>query len=367
METSSVDDEGGPARRNATPVGRTVPCEEDPMQIHVFEVDAFERDLFEPLTAEHDVRFHEEPLTPENVHDAADAEVISPFIYSQLGGDTLSRLERLKLIATRSTGVDQIDMNHCEANDVTVANVPSYGKNTVAEHAFALLLAVSRHVVRAAERASRGDFTYTGLRGFDLLGKTLGVLGTGDIGEHVLRIGRGFGMELLAFDVVRRDDLADEIGFTYVDFDDLLRRSDVITIHVPLNEATQGMLDREAFAKAKDGMVLINTSRGPIVDAEALTDALANGKVAAAGLDVLAEERAVRDDTTLLDEDARAEHDTDALLADHVLLRQDNVLVTPHIGFNTREAVRRIVETTIGNILAFDRGEAENTVTGGGA
>jgi D-lactate dehydrogenase len=190
------------------------------------------------------------------------------------------------------------------------------------------------------------------------------VIGTGDIGEHALRIGKGFGMELLAFDVVRRDELADEIGFAYVDFDELLRRSDVITIHVPLTEATQGLLDREAFGKMKEGAILINTSRGPIVDAEALTDALAKGQVAAAGLDVLAEERAVRDDTIPLDEDARAGHDTDTLLANHVLLRQDNVLVTPHIGFNTREAVRRIVETTIGNILAFERGEAENTVTG---
>lgn len=334
------------------------------MQIHVYEVDAFERELFEPLTADHDVRFHEGPLTPDNADEAAEAEVISPFIYSELATPTLSRLEHLKLIATRSTGVDQIDMDHCREHDVAVANVPSYGKNTVAEHAFALLLAVGRRIAQAADRTSRGDFSYQGLRGFDLLGKTLGVLGTGDIGEHALRIGKGFGMELLAFDVVRRDDLADEIGFAYVELDELLERSDVLTVHVPLNDATHGMLAREQFAKMKDGVVLINTSRGPIVDTEALTDALAQGKVAGVGLDVLAQERAVRDDRTLLDESARAGHDSDTLLANHVLLRQDNVLVTPHIGFNTREAVRRIIETTMSNIRAFERGEPENLVNG---
>lgn len=337
------------------------------MQIHVYEVDAFERDLFEPLAAEHDVHFHEGPLTPDNAHEAAAAEVISPFIYSELAAPTLSRLEQLKLIATRSTGVDQIDMDHCNEHDVAVANVPSYGKNTVAEHAFALLLAVGRRIVQAAARTSGGDFTYQGLRGFDLLGKTLGVIGTGDIGEHALRIGKGFGMELLAYDVVRRDDLADEIGFAYVELDELLARADVLTVHVPLNDATHGMLGREQFAGMKDGVVLVNTSRGPIVDAEALTDALAEGKVAGVGLDVLAEERVVRDDRTLLDERARSDHDSDTLLVNHVLLRQDNVLVTPHIGFNTREAVRRIVETTIGNIRAFERGEPENVVGGGDA
>lgn len=337
------------------------------MQIHVYEVDAFERDLFEPLAAEHDVHFHEGPITPENAHEAAEAEVISPFIHSELATPTLSRLERLKLIATRSTGVDQIDMDHCREHDVAVANVPTYGSNTVAEHAFALLLAVGRRIVQAADRTSSGDFSYQGLRGFDLLGKTLGVLGTGDIGEHALRIGKGFGMELLAYDVVRRDDLADEIGFAYVELDELLERSDVLTLHVPLNDATHGMLGREQFARMKDGVVIVNTSRGPIIDVEALTDALAEGKVAGVGLDVLAEERAVRDDRALLDESARSGHDTDTLLVNHLLLRQDNVLVTPHIGFNTREAVRRIVETTIGNILAFERGEPENVVTGGDA
>lgn len=334
------------------------------MKIVAYEVEPWERECFAPLENEHEVVFHEETLSTDNAAGDADSDVISTFIYSDCQAEVLEAFDQLGLIASRSTGVDHIDMEYCREHDVAVANVPSYGKNTVAEHAFALLLALSHHVVEAAERTDRGEFSQQGLRGFDLMGKTLGVLGTGDIGEHALRIGKGFGMELVAYDVVRKEDLAEEIGFEYAELEDLLGRSDVITIHVPLNDSTRGMIAAERFEQMKDGVVLINTARGAIVDVEALTDALANGKVSAAGLDVLPEEPAVRDDTALLRKRFRKDHDLSALLADHVLLRQKNVIVTPHSAFNTTEAIQRILQTTVENIAAFERGEPENLVEG---
>lgn len=335
------------------------------MKIVAYEVEKWERECFQGLEEEHEVVFHEGALSEENAGEDADADVISTFIYSDCQAGVLEQFGDLELIASRSTGVDHVDLEYCQEHDIAVSHVPSYGKNTVAEHAFALLLALSHKIVQAAERTDRGDFSQEGLRGFDLRGKTLGVVGTGDIGEHALRIGRGFEMELLAFDVVQKEELTDEIGFEYVELDELLPRSDVITIHVPLNDSTRGMIAGAQFDRMKDGVVLINTARGAIVDVEALTDALASGKVAAAGLDVLPEEPAIRDDTALLRERFRTEHDMDALLAGHVLLRQKNVIVTPHSAFNTTEAIQRILDTTVENIAAFDRGEPRNLVDGG--
>ena len=169
-------------------------------------------------------------------------------------------------------------------------------------------------------------------------------------------------MKIVAFDVKPREELKKEIDFEYADLDTLLQKSDIITIHVPGIPQTKNMVDEEQFSKMKDGVVLINTARGAVVEVDALTDALASGKVSAAGLDVLPEEPAIRDDTALLRERFREEYDMDALLADHVLLRQKNVIVTPHSAFNTTEAVRRILDTTVDNITAFERGEPENVV-----
>ncbi len=332
------------------------------MKIVAYEVEEWERETFDRFKDEHDVVYHEEALTADNAAEDADADVISTFIYSNCGTDVLEQFDDLSLIATRSTGVNHVDMEHCRERDVAVANVPSYGENTVAEHAFALLLALSHHIVEAAERTDRGDFSQDGLRGFDLHGRTLGVVGTGNIGEHALWIGKGFGMELVAFDVVQKEELTEELGFEYLELDELLGRADVITIHVPLNDSTRGMIGPEQFEQMKDGVVLINTARGALVDVEALTEALAGGKVAGAGLDVLPEEPAVRDDTALLRERFRRDHDLDVLLADHVLLRQKNVIVTPHSAFNTTEAIQRILDTTVENIVAFGRGEPDNLV-----
>lgn len=330
------------------------------MKIVVFEVEEWERRAFEALEAEHEIEYVDDLLTQENVTTHAAADVISPFIYSNLSGDVLRRMSHLKLIATRSTGFDHIDLAYCNANGITVCNVPVYGDNTVAEHVFALLLAISHKLVEAVDRTRRGDFSLQGLRGFDLRGKTLGVIGTGSIGQCVIEIAKGFRMEVVAFDVKPSEELAARMGFRYADMDELLATADIVTLHVPSNEKTRNMLSHGEFAKMKDGVVLINTARGDIVDIRALAKAIGEGKVAAAGLDVLPEESAVREEAELLYSVYREKYDLETLLVNHILLRLRNVIITPHSAFNTREAVERILGTTVDNILAFARGEPRN-------
>lgn len=334
------------------------------MNIVVFEIEDWEREAFEGLQDEHDVILTAEALSAENAADYADAEIVSTFIYSQLDRDVLKQLEDVQLIATRSTGFDHIDTDYCGENDICVCNVPSYGKNTVAEHVFALLLTVQRHLYEAVDRTRKGDFSMEGLEGCDLKGLTLGVIGTGDIGRETIRIARGFSMNVIAYDVVHHDDAAEELGFDYVELDELLGRSDVITLHVPANDKTRHMLSDEQFGRMKDGVVLINTARGEVVDTQALVKALAGGKVRAAGLDVLPEEPVIREEAELLRSLYRQEHNMDRLLADHVLMRLRNVIVTPHTAFNTRQAIGRILETTRENIRSFVDGETINCVAG---
>ena len=332
------------------------------MKIVIFEIEGWERGAFEALAAKHEVVFEKGRLDGDTVRRHADAEIISTFIYSALDSDVLSALPALKLIATRSTGFDHIALDYCARHGVRVANVPSYGENTVAEHVFALLLAISHHIAEAVDRTRRGDFSQRGLRGFDLDGKTMGIVGTGSIGRHVARIARGFGMSVLAHDLHPDEAAAREIGFSYASFEEVLRNADVLSLHVPANAATRHLIGQEAFARMKDGAVLINTARGSVVDVRALLGALSTGKLAAAGLDVLPEEPAIREEAELLRAAFGDRHDLESLLADHILLRLRNVLITPHSAFNTREAVGRILDTTRANIDAFVGGAPANLV-----
>lgn len=336
------------------------------MKIAIFEVEDWERETFVDLETDHELVFRGETLTEENAEGASDAEIVSTFIYSALDRPVLSKFKNLKLIATRSTGFDHIDIAYCDENDIRVANVPSYGENTVAEHVFALLGAISHNLVDAANRTRCGDFSQRGLQGFDLKGKTLGVVGTGHIGAHTARIAKGYQMEVVSYDVKPDHDLAEKVGFRYVDLDDLLAAADIITLHVPGNEKTQHVISDDEFERMKDGVVLINTARGQLVDIDALLRALATGKVKAAGLDVLPEEPVVREEAELLRSWFGPKYNLDTLLADHILLRLNNVVITPHSAFNTREAVQRILETTHENMIGFARGEPVNVVNGGG-
>ena len=320
------------------------------------------------LGQQHDVHCTPLALTQQTAPAHADAVVLSTFVHSRLDAQVLDLFPALRLIAARSTGVDHIDLDYCRSHGITVCNVPDYGAATIAEHAMALLLAASRHVVTAATRTRQGDFSLHGLRGFELHGKTLGVLGTGRIGQRAMAMARGFGMRLLAHDLHPQAEVATALGFTYVTLDELLAQADAMTIHLPATAQTHNLIAAPQFARMKRGMVLINTARGSIVNAGALICALEQGIVAAAGLDVLPEEHLIREESALFQPGCRpAMADLDALhalLTNHVLLQHPNVLVTPHSAFNTHEAVARIMVTTIDNILAFDDGSPRHVVAG---
>lgn len=336
------------------------------MKVVVFETEEWEHQACLRLQPEHQVVCTRDALDEGTAPDHADAEAISTFVNSTLSASVLARFPALKLIATRSTGYDHIDLAYCRSRGVVVSSVPDYGDSTVAEHAFALLLAVARHLVEAVERTRRGNFSPSGLRGFELRDKTLGVIGTGRIGRQAIEIANGFGMEVVAFDARPDEATARSLGFRYATFEQVLAAADVLTLHVPATPQTTGLLSDRAFGLMRPGAVLINTARGNIVDVPALVRALADGRLRAAGLDVLPQEPLIREEAQIFRADAQPEgHDLKALVANHVLLRFPNVIVTPHNAYNTDSAIRRIIETTLANIEAFARGEPRNVVSHG--
>ena len=309
------------------------------------------------------VQFIAEPLTEETHRLASGASVLSVFIYSSLTARLLRRLPSLRLIATRSTGFDHIDVAACRARHVAVANVPSYGENTVAEHTFALILALSRNIHKAYVKTIKGDFSLEGLQGFDLKGKTLGVIGGGHIGMHVIKMAKGFGMEVLVSDVRKNVFLSEVLDFRYAPLETLLRRSDIVSLHVPYMASTHHLMNRRTFALMRRGALFINTARGGLVETEALVWALDEGLVGGAGLDVLEGEELVKEERQLLSKDFPKEKLATAL-RNHILLHRENVVITPHIAFDSREALHRILETTVSNIASFLGGAPVNLVSG---
>ena len=324
------------------------------MKAVFFEVAPWERRYLRRALAAQKltVRFISDPLTDDTVRTAAGADIISPFIYSTLSGAILRKLPRLRLIATRSTGFDHIDLNTCRARHILVANVPSYGENTVAEHTFALILSLSRNIHKAYVKTIKGDFSLTGLQGFDLKGKTLGVVGGGHIGMHVIKMAKGFGMDVLVCDVRKNVFLQEVLDFSYVPLETLLRRSDIVSLHVPYMASTHHVMNRDRFRLMKRGSLLINTARGGLVDTDALVWALDQSIVGGAGLDVLEGEELVKEERQLLSKDFPKEKLATAL-RNHILLHRENVVITPHIAFDSKEALQRILETTITNMTSW--------------
>jgi D-lactate dehydrogenase len=313
-----------------------------------------------------DASFYPATLPAGAAPGDADAEILSVFVDSVVDKDLIAKMPNLKFIATRSTGFDHVDLAAAAARGITVSNVPSYGENTVAEFAFALLLALSRKIPQAYERVREtGSFSFDGLEGFDLAGKTLGVIGTGRIGKHSIRIGNGFGMKVLGFDAHPDPKLAAELNFTYGSLESVLAASDVVTLHVPYMKETHHLMDEKAFAVIKPGAVLINTSRGAVVDTEAMVKTLKSGRLGGAGLDVLEEEGIVKDEMKFLTEGHPNAENLKTALENHILIDLPNVIVTPHNAFNTREGKERILATTVENIAAFVAGKPINLVSHG--
>jgi D-lactate dehydrogenase len=332
--------------------------------VSFFEVTPVERAYLKksPL-AKHALKLYEQRVQDVDRAVLRDTEIISGFIYSQLSREVIEKAPRLKLIATRSTGYDHIDLRVCKKRKIAVANVPFYGENTVAEHTFALILALSRKIHEAYFRTIRGNFSFEGLQGFDLKGKTLGVIGTGHIGLHVIRIAKGFGMRPIAYDPGKNTFMAETLGFEYVPFETLLAASDILSFHAPYNKHTHHMLNKENIKKIKRGAILINTARGGLVDTEALTNALDQGILAGAGLDVLEGEELIKEERQILSQEFSTER-LKTLVQNHILLNRENVVITPHIAFNSKEAFQRILDTTVHNIQNFIAGKPENLVPG---
>ncbi len=331
------------------------------MKIAFFEVKDWEIEYLRQRLAGNEFLFNPEPLLspPPGLEEV---EVLSTFIYSGVSADVIAALPALRLIATRSTGFDHVDLEACAARGIVVSNVPSYGENTVAEHTFALMLALSRKIPESYARVRGGNYSLEGLTGFDLKGKTLGVVGAGKIGLHVIKIARGFGMAVLAYDSMRNSFLADLLGYSYVPIEELLATSDVVTLHMPFSQNLYHFMDREKFARMKQGALFINTARGRLVDTNALLHALESGHLAGAGLDVVEGEELISEERQLLDEQENLER-LQAVLRTHVLFRRENVIFTPHNAFNSREALRRILDTTGENILAWRDARPINVVS----
>jgi D-lactate dehydrogenase len=334
------------------------------MKMTFYELEGWEETRIRAALPGHEVTCSLDALSRSSHPALSDCEVISPFVYSRIDSQLLSVMPALKLVVTRSTGYDHVDIAACRARGIVVSTVPEYGSQTVAEHTFALILALSRKLIKAY-RATRGGADgpepARELRGFDLRGKTLGIVGAGNIGLHVVRMAKGFGMRTLVSDMVHRQTLADLLEFEYATLDAVLEQSDIISLHCPANASTHHLMNRESLGRMKKGALLVNTARGELVDTAALLSALQSGQLGGAGLDVFEGEAVVREEAQILSRAYDREQLESAILA-HQLLKRDDVIVTPHNAFNSDEAVARILETTLGNIAAFLVGKPQNGV-----
>ncbi|MEQ6291824.1 2-hydroxyacid dehydrogenase [Vogesella sp. GCM10023246] len=322
------------------------------MKIAVFDTKHYDRLALDAanLVAQHELQYFEPRLNAATVELAAGFDAVCPFVNDRLDAAVVARLAAVgvKLVLLRCAGYNGVDLAACARHGLKVARVPAYSPHAVAEHAFALLLAVNRRIHKAYVRVREMDFSLDGLVGFDLHGKTFGVVGTGRIGEAAMAIARGFGMRVLASDVQPDATLEARLGFSYVPQAQLLAEADVVSLHLPLLPQTRHLINTGTLAAMKPGCVLINTSRGGLVDTAALIEALKSGHLGGVGLDVYEMEEGVFFQNlsgTGLQDDQLAR-----------LLTFPNALVTSHQGFLTAEALHNIASTTLGNATVFAHG-----------
>jgi D-lactate dehydrogenase len=322
------------------------------MKIAVFDTHEYDRTALEEVNGPdgHDLHFFKPILCAQTVALAQGYPGVCIFVHDILNEATLRALKDggTGLVALRCAGFNNVDIAAAAKLGLPVVRVPEYSPYAVAEHAMALLLALNRKVARAYNRVRDGNFSLDGLVGFDLHGKTVGVIGLGKIGKVFARIARGFGCRLIGYDVAQDAGLAAETGLEYVSLDRVYAESDVISLHVPLFKETFHLINRTSLARMKPCAILINTSRGALINASDLVDALKSGQLAGAALDVYEEEE------QFFFRDLSGQILQDDILAR--LLGCPNVLITSHQAFLTREALHNIAETTLGNITAFAEG-----------
>ena len=323
------------------------------MKIAFFDTHRFEKHYFEKANQQfdHSLAFIEPRLTEQTASLACGSECVCAFVNDRLNAATLEILKRagIRLIALRSAGFNHVDLEAARSLGLRVVRVPEYSPYAVAEHAVALILSLNRKLHRAFSRVREGNFSLDGLVGFDLHGKTVGIVGTGRIGIIMIRIMTGFGCKVLAYDVNPNDKLATDLSFQYVSFDELLHQSNIISLHVPLTPETRHLIDEQALSQMKPGVMLINTGRGALIDTQALIQGLKKCHVGYAGLDVYEEEEGI------FFEDLSEQVLQDDTLAR--LLTFPNVLLTSHQGFLTQEALENIAHTTLQNISDLEQGK----------
>ncbi len=319
-----------------------------PVKIAFFDAKPYDREFFDAANVDfqYEIRYFENHLTFDTVVLADGCNVVCAFVNDTISAEVVQELNRrnVKLVALRSAGYNNVDLK-AAYRVMPVVRVPGYSPHAVAEHAVALIMSLNRKIHKAYYRTRDANFSITGLLGFDMAGKVAGIIGTGRIGQIAAKILRGFDMEVLAYDLYPNEAFASAESVRYVPLDELYRRADVISLHCPLSPATYHLVNAESLAQMKDGVMLINTGRGGLVDTKALIDALKGGKVGSAGLDVYEEE------SEFFFEDYSNQVLTDDILAR--LLTFSNVLITAHQGFFTREALSSIARTTLQNIRDF--------------
>lgn len=329
------------------------------MKVIVFSTKAFDRKFLDAANAEagHDLTYLDVRLSAATAQLAAGTEAVCVFVNDRVDRATLQILAGLgvRLVALRSAGFNHVDLAAARDLGITVARVPAYSPHAVAEHTVALMLSLNRNIHRAYNRVREGNFALDGLLGFDMRGRTVGIIGIGTIGIEVARILAGFGCRLLGRDPERSDAFTG-LGGSYVELPVLFAKSDIITLHCPLNPGTRHLIDAAAIATMKRGVMLVNTSRGAVIDTRAAIAGLKSGAIGYLGLDVYEEEG-----------DLFFENLSDQLLQDDVfarLLTFPNVLITGHQAFFTVEALTAIAETTLRNITSFEAsGKATHEVS----
>lgn len=321
-------------------------------KIAFFDMKPYDLEWFDKLNTEYEIDYYSEKLTYLTARLAKGYDGVIAFVNDTLNSKTINQLYEfgVKVIALRCSGYNNVNMKAAH-DKITIMRVPVYSPYAVAEHSMALFLSLNRKIHKAYNRTRDFNFSLNGLTGFDLNGKTVGVIGTGKIGQIFIKICKGFGMNVIAYDPYKIDNP----DFAYVDLDTLYKESDVISLHCPLIKSTEYMLNAEAFSMMKDGVYIINTSRGGLIESEALLNALKTQKVAGAGLDVYEEE------TELFFEDFSSEIIDDDILARLVSL--PNVIITSHQAFLTDEALKNIAEITFKNLDDFFNGiNSENEI-----
>ncbi|WP_457623276.1 NAD(P)-dependent oxidoreductase [Persephonella sp.] len=337
------------------------------MKIYFFGIEDWEKLHIERKLKEFnisgDIKFTKEPLDETNVDLYKDADIISVFIYSKVNKNVIDKMENLKLIVTRSAGYDHIDVKYAKEKGIIVSYVPGYGNNTVAEFTFALILALSRKLKPMIDRTSRGVFSREGLMGIDLMGKTIGIIGTGRIGCYVGRIAHGFGMKILAYDRTKKKEIIEKYGAEYVGLEELLMRSDIVTIHLPYTKSTHYLINRFNIKLMKMNAMLINTSRGAVVEIDAVVEALKEGRLAGGvALDTFEAEEVLIEEEFLRRDDIPAVKLKKAVEAFYVL-NEDNVIISPHLAYYTKDASERILDIAVEEIKDFiETGKPSNVI-----